>query len=134
MIRYFFLIVILLLVSCGAGVEEELRVPELFAPSWELLKAGPLLDGEVPPAIQAAGLRRAVKAVYGPGQRLEVTVFEMGGQSSAFELAQQWRPEPGKLALFAGEMFVVLHAPEMDHAALGEVADALEEALKKVNE
>ncbi len=97
--------------------------------AWTLEETHSLHDPEVPPAIQAAGLKRALSAVYKGNGHIQVRVFEMGGETSAFEMIQKWRQSDG-LAFYKGVYFVVGQSADVDHDTLSSFLQALQRDVK----
>jgi hypothetical protein len=97
--------------------------------TWTLEEAKVLPNDEAPAAIRAQGLQRAVSAVYRGNGRIRLRVFEMGGETSAFELIQKWRQTDG-LAFYKGKYFVVGETNDADRATLSGFLQALQREIK----
>src|SRR5258706_6759644 len=75
--------------------------------TFTLEEARPLANENIPDLVRAQGPKQALFAVYkGGAERIRVLVFEMGSETTAFELIQKWRQSEG-LAFYKGRDFVV---------------------------
>ncbi len=114
-------------VGCSKRQESEARLPESLPGGWRLQGNSP--ETEIPPFVSTIGYESATRYRYqGPGE-LIVSVYTTKTSSSAFELVQKWRPEPGKLAFHKGPRFVVISWAGSDNTTLNAVAKPLEDAL-----
>ncbi len=86
---------------------------------------------EHPAEIKRRGLKTARRAIYQRSGRYTGTIYEMGAQAVAFELVQQWKPEPGKIVFQEGFYFVVLESEQKDVAGMNALAAAIEGVLKQ---
>ena len=131
MTRSAWVLAVVFSISCGGGPEAaEFSFPDAVAGDWKLVASEPVAAGAAPEEVRRLGLRSAWRGRYeGPGS-LAITVYEMTTWGGAFELAQRWRPAEGRLAFYVGALFIVLESKGMDHAALSEVVESLEAALK----
>lgn len=81
------------------------------AGTWRLENMRPLSPELVPSQLRSAGLRAAIRATYsgpGPGD-CNVEVYDVGSQTSAFELVQKWRQSEHP-ALYSGKYFLITRA------------------------
>jgi hypothetical protein len=67
-----------------------------------------LEPGSAPEDIAQRGVAQAVRAAYQGKARVAVEVYQMKSETSAFELVQKWRAEPGRVAFHSGRNFVVI--------------------------
>jgi hypothetical protein len=97
--------------------------------TWTLEEARPLPNEEAPAAIRAQGLKRSLVAGYRGNGRIHVRVFEMGGETTAFEMIQKWRQTDG-LAFYKGPYFVVGESADVDRTTLSGFLQALQRDIK----
>lgn len=125
-------ILTLMLSACGpANQSAGFRAPERLTPDWTLRSSGPVPAGSAPAQYRQLGLRRAVRAEYAGAAPLTVTAYEMTTGAGAFEAMQQWRPAPGRLALYHEVWFVVLEASGVETPVLAAAADDIDQALRE---
>ncbi|MCS7026818.1 MAG: hypothetical protein NZV14_18615 [Bryobacteraceae bacterium] len=87
---------------------------------------------EYPEEYKRLGLKRARRALYQQGEaKILATVYEMASPAVAFEMVQKWRPEPGKLVFHQGPFFVVLASTPENQKPMNELAQHLEQVLKR---
>jgi hypothetical protein len=60
---------------------------------------------------------------------MNVTVYRMPAQASAFDAMQRWRPEKGKIPFFRGPFFGVVGSADADFATLSRFVTALQTTL-----
>src|SRR3954454_11174617 len=97
--------------------------------TWTLEETRALRAEEAPAVIRAQGLQRALLATYRGGSHIRVRLFEMGSQTSAFEMIQKWRQTDG-LAIYKGPYFLVAESSDADQATLSGFVQALQHDLK----
>jgi hypothetical protein len=77
-----------------------------------------------------AGARRACRAAYAGSLPMTLTIYDMPDEfASAFDAAQKWQPQPGKMAFFQGRYFGVVESPGADRFALERFLVAVEATL-----
>ncbi|MCW5980109.1 MAG: hypothetical protein KIT09_18650 [Bryobacteraceae bacterium] len=129
--RRAWLVSVAVIVSCGGTAQEEFAYPSTLGDGWKLEGTARLTADETPDEIRRLGLRSAYRGRYAGAGDLTVTVYWMTSEAGAFELAQKWRPEAGRLAYHQGDLFVVLESAGMDHRSLAGVAEQIERSLKE---
>lgn len=82
-----------------------------------------------PADIKERGLVHAMRVNYTGTAPVKVNLYEMRTSSSAFELLQKFRPQPGKVAFHRDELFVVAESSELPQAELVAFTQALQKAL-----
>jgi hypothetical protein len=117
-------------ISC-AGQRNPLKeiLPVQVQRTWTLEEARTLPNEEAPAAIRAQGLKRSLIAVYRGNGRIRVRVFEMSGETTAFEMIQKWRQTDG-LAFYRGRYFVVGESGDVDRTTLSGFLQALQRDIK----
>ena len=96
--------------------------------SWVLKETRNLAAEDAPPLVRSLGLQRALTAVYKTNSEIRLKVFEMSGETGAFELIQKWRQSDG-LAIYKGPYFVVVESSDADPESLKEFLKALQADL-----
>ncbi len=128
--RTFCVLVLLLLAGCKRGSEELKDVlPVEVQRIWTLKQTTNLSPGEVPELVRSLGLRRALEARYEGNGRIDVKVFEMNVDASAFELMQKWRQQDG-LAVYKGPYFLVAAPDGPDRETTSTFLQVLRDTLK----
>src|SRR3954454_6093275 len=98
--------------------------------TFTLEEARPLANENIPELVRAQGAKQALFAIYKGGtERIRVLVFEMGSETSAFELIQKWRQSEG-LAFYKRQYFVVAKGSDIDRTTLSEFLQALQKDMK----
>jgi hypothetical protein len=97
--------------------------------AWILKRTEPLSTEESPAVIRSLGLRRAIRAVYEGNGIINIRLFEMSAEASAFELIQKWRQQDG-LALYKGSYFFVANGKGPDQGTVASFLRAFQEDLK----
>jgi hypothetical protein len=128
--RRFFLTVLLLITACSRAKEQSLTraLPVQVERSWVLKETRNLAAEDAPPLVRSLGLQRALTAVYKTNSEIRLKVFEMSGETGAFELIQKWRQSDG-LAIYKGPYFVVVEKSDADPESLKEFLKALQADL-----
>jgi hypothetical protein len=96
-----------------------------------------LIDSEIlsaetaPELVRNMGLRSVRRLHYQGPEEFQVTIFEMNSGSSAFELVQKWKAEPGKLHFHQASRFILLESTGADHATLNRLAGTVEKEMEK---
>src|SRR3954453_13625851 len=131
MARLFFVIVSVFLCSCARHSNPLKEIlPVQVQRTFTLEEARPLAGENVPEIIRAQGSKQALFAVYkGGAERIRVLVFEMGSETSAFELIQKWRQSEG-LGFYKRQDFVVAKGSDIDRTTLSEFLQALQKDMK----
>jgi hypothetical protein len=82
-----------------------------------------------------AGAARACRAEYTGSPPMSLTIYDMPNEfASAFDAAQKWQPQPGKMAFFKGRYFGTVESPAADRFALERFVLAVESTLPAGNE
>ncbi|HUS05907.1 MAG TPA: hypothetical protein VMZ52_06420 [Bryobacteraceae bacterium] len=128
--RRVFLVVLLLGAACSRAKEESLSkvLPVQVQRSWVLKETRNLGMDDAPPLIRSLGLKRALAAVYKTNTEIRLRVFEMGAETSSFEVMQKWRQADGA-AFYKGPYFVVIETTNTDPESLKEFVKALQVEL-----
>jgi len=126
MTRRFSFVLSFVLAACGRTRPLEEVLPKASGEAWTLRSAIPVPEGGVPELVRGLGLRRAVRGTYQGGGDVTVTVYEMGSQTSAFELLQKWRADGSSMYFHRDCYFVVVESTALDYAALRAFAERLE--------
>ncbi|MBI1895543.1 MAG: hypothetical protein HYZ57_12865 [Acidobacteria bacterium] len=106
-------------------------VSEILPPTvqdrWKLAGTSTIPAEQTPGVVRSLGVARAFRAVYRAEKQITVDLYEMRGETSAFELIQKWRQSEAP-AFHKGRYFVTASgdAPESLRAFLA----ALERAMK----
>jgi hypothetical protein len=116
--------------SCGKREGEAITLPAELPGGFRKRQGASVPEAAWPDMVRRLRCEAAYRGEYEGGTGLAVTVYRMTASSSAFELAQKWRPAAGVLFFHAGALFVTLETPGASHAALNEVAKALEAHLR----
>ena len=115
------------LLGCSGGERAgSSDLPPDLNGGYRKVSSQPLPSGNVPELIRSMGLRAARTAQYEGPERFQVTVFEMNSGSSAFELAQKWKSEPGRIHFHKGSSFLLLESSGADNATLNRLAALVE--------
>jgi hypothetical protein len=128
--RLFFLFAALLTVSC-ARRSDPLKdaLPVQVQRTWTLQETRSLQIEDAPVIICTQNPKRALLAVYHGNGTIQIRVYGMGVEASAFELIQKWRQADG-LAIYKGPYFVVAESGDVDQATLAGFLRALQHDLK----
>lgn len=82
-----------------------------------------------------AGARQACVAEYTGAPPMKLSIYDMPSEfASAFDAAQKWSPQPGKMSFFKGQYFGVVESPSADGHTLERFVLAMEAALPAGNE
>ena len=96
---------------------------------WTLKQTTNLAPEQAPELVRALGLRRALQARYEGNGVINLQVFEMNADASAFELIQKWRQQDG-LAVYKGTYFLVAKAGGADREMTASFLQVLRETLR----
>jgi hypothetical protein len=121
--------------SCAA--EPALALPP-SADTWKLT-APPNCVKPVPAEWKlwrgTAGASRACRGGYAGSPPMTITIYDMPNEfTSAFDAAQKWQPQPGKMAFFKARYFGVVESPDADRLVLERFVAAVESTLPAGNE
>jgi hypothetical protein len=82
-----------------------------------------------------AGARSVCRAEYAGSPPVKFTIYDMPNEfASAFDAAQKWQPQAGKMAFFKGRYFGVAESPDADRVTLERFVVAVEATLPAGNE
>lgn len=124
------LVLLLLLTGCAKHSGDLTDVlPVEVQRAWTLKQTNNIAVDQAPELVRSLGLRRALVAQYEGNGRIDVRVFEMNVETSAFELMQKWR-QNDDLAAYKGSYFLVASADGPDRATLSAFLQALRDTIK----
>jgi hypothetical protein len=120
----------LITISC-ARPQNPLKdvLPVQVQRTWTLHETRNLTNEDAPKIISGQGLKRSLLAVYRGNGSIQVRIYEMGAEASAFELIQKWRQADGA-AFYKGRYFVVADSGDVDRDTLSSFLQALQHDLK----
>jgi len=130
MIQAMIFVLIALLAGCSSSPSKTAdSLPEQLAGGLARQQVSEIPAGEVPEIVRNLGYRAGQRTLYTGPREVAVTLYEMSNTSGAFELAQKWKPEPGRLYFHQGTYFVVLESAAAEQKELNAMAGELEKAL-----
>ena len=108
------------------------------AGGW-MFSAGQKCDQPVPAELQlwrgTAGARSVCRADYSGSPPMKLTIYYMPNQfAGAFDAAQKWQAQPGKMSFFKGQYFGVVESPNADAFTLERFVLAVEATLPRGDE
>ncbi|MEJ7607169.1 MAG: hypothetical protein WKF37_13110 [Bryobacteraceae bacterium] len=103
----------LLLLSCSQPTKSLAEVLPTQFGSWSRRRIRPISPDRYPPLIAGLGVSKAASADYEGEGRIQLQIYEMKVETSAFELIQKWQQRDG-LAIYKGPYFVVAKSRESD--------------------
>jgi hypothetical protein len=133
MIRNASLMLCVLFAGCDrVPVSPETLMPPALA-GWNRLELSSEPLCSAPPEVRALGLQQAHRAAYrGPGT-LYVTLYSMSSSTSAFELAQKWKPATDAAVFYQENHFVVIDWRDAPRSAVQAFVNALQKHLKSAS-
>ena len=76
------------------------------------------------------GAHTVCRAEYAGSPPMKLTIYDMPNEfASAFDAAQKWQPQAGRMGFFQGRYFGVVESPEADRNTLHRFVLAIEAAL-----
>ena len=126
--------VLLLLVLTGAcgrsGTAPAGSLPTQIGGEWRLAGSDRPPDSSAPEMVRSLGMKRMLRGNYVAGPvKVVVTLCEMNGTSSSFELMQKWPPAAGSVAFYKDQWFGLAESPGTDHALLNSFVAAFEKSF-----
>lgn len=119
------------LLSAGCKNQaEKMELLPMTIGAWHRTSVEFIPPEEYTENLKRRGIKQARRATYQGTGRITASVYQFGAPAVAFELVQQWRPEPKSIALHQGPFFVILKADQDDNKMLNAFAALLEEVLK----
>ncbi len=106
MTRRHFLSSAILLTSCSQPSKSLAEVLPTQLGSWSRRRLRAISADSYPPLIARLGVSKGAAASYESEGRIEVQIFEMKVETSAFELIQKW-PQQDGLAIYKGPYFAI---------------------------
>jgi hypothetical protein len=118
---------IFLLLAAAACKRRDGGMPKDLLPvqvqrTWVLRETKIQPNEDAPALIRGLGLKHWMSATYRANGEIQITVYEMTTETSAFELMQKWRNSEGP-AFNKGKYFVV--APPGNLEFLGALQEAM---------
>lgn len=95
---------------------------------WLLKETRALPNEMAPELIRSLGLSRATTATYEGNGHVKLRVFQMNGETGAFELFQKWRQTDGQ-AFYKGPIFVVAEPGGAERTILMQFLQALQREI-----
>jgi hypothetical protein len=76
------------------------------------------------------GAHRVCRGEYVGSPAMKLTIYDMPNEfASAFDAAQKWQPQPGKMGFFKGRYFGVVESPDADRRTIERFLLAVEATL-----
>jgi hypothetical protein len=102
---------IFLLVAASSCQRRDSGMPKDLLPvqvrrTWVLRETKTRSNDDAPALIRGLGLKHWMSATYRANGEIQLSVYEMNVEASAFELMQKWRNSDGA-AFYKGPYFVV---------------------------
>jgi hypothetical protein len=120
-----------LLAACSGGMREA-EYPKEVGGGWRLYGVEDMPAEQAPVELRTAGVTAWRRGRYeGPGW-MDVFLYRMGTQASAFEMQQKWRTQPGILVGHADNLFIVYRPERSTPAEVAKFPAAFEKALKEM--
>ena len=96
---------------------------------WVLRETRTEPNEQAPDPIRNSGLKRWANATYRARGTINVRVFQMNAEASAFEMLQKWRKTDG-LVFYKGPYFVVVDSSDVNRQMLAEFTQELQAQFK----
>ena len=119
-------LIFLLVAACScqrrdSGMPKDL-LPVQVQRTWVLRETKTRSNDDAPALVRGLGLKHWMSATYRANGEIQLSVYEMNVEASAFELMQKWRNSDGP-AFYKGPYFIV--APPGNLEFLQALQDAM---------